>query len=100
MNRKNGAIGFFLAMLMLVMCGACPLPAAQAAERSWLQIHYDPDVPQQTRNHVETAADLIADMLTEYRLPLRQAITAAQSRDFDGLAADRVAAAVLARCKK
>ena len=30
----------------------------------------------------------------------RQAITAAQSRDFDGLAADRVAAAVLARCKK
>lgn len=30
----------------------------------------------------------------------RQAITAAQSRDFDGLAADRVAAAVLARCRK
>ena len=30
----------------------------------------------------------------------RQAITAAQSHDFDGLAADRVAAAVLARCKK
>ena len=30
----------------------------------------------------------------------RQAIIAAQSRDFDGLAADRVAAAVLARCKK
>ena len=81
MNRKNGAIGFCLAMLMFVMCGACPLPAAQAAERSWLQIHYDPDVPQQTRNHVETAADLIADMLTEYRLPLRQPITVLVTAD-------------------
>ena len=81
MNRKNGAIGFCLAMLMFVMCGACPLPVAQAAERSWLQIHYDPDVPQQTRNHVETAADLIADMLTEYRLPLRQPITVLVTAD-------------------
>ena len=61
MNRKNGAIGFCLAMLMFVMCGACPLPVAQAAERSWLQVHYDPDVAAQTRTHVEAAADLIAD---------------------------------------
>ena len=81
MNRKNGAIGFCLVMLMLVMCWACPLPAAQAAERSWLRIHYDPDVPQQTRTHVEVAADLIADMLTEYRLPLRQPVTVLVTAD-------------------
>jgi hypothetical protein len=40
-----------------------------------LQIQYDPDVPAQTRIHVEAAVDLVADMLTEYRLPLRQPVT-------------------------
>ena len=80
MNRKFGATGFCM-LLVFVLCWTLPLPAAQAAERSWLQVHYDPDVVAQTRTHVEAAADLIADMLTEYRLPLRQPITVLVTAD-------------------
>ena len=81
MNRKFGATGFWILLVVFVFCWTLPLPAAQAAERSWLQVHYDPDVAAQTRTHVESAADLIADMLTEYRLPLRQPITVLVTAD-------------------
>ena len=81
MNRKFGATGFWILLVVFVFCWTLPLPAAQAAERSWLQVHYDPDVAAQTRTHVEAAADLIADMLTEYRLPLRQPITVLVTAD-------------------
>ena len=81
MNRKFGATSFWILLVVFVFCWTLPLPAAQAAERSWLQVHYDPDVAAQTRTHVESAADLIADMLTEYRLPLRQPITVLVTAD-------------------
>ena len=57
------------------------LHSVQAAERSWLKIQYDPDVPPQTRVHIEAAVDLVADMLTEYCLPLRQPVTVLVSAD-------------------
>ena len=81
MNQKFGAAGFCLLLLVFVFCWGCLLPAAQAAERSWLRIHYDPEVSAQTRSHVEAAADLIADMLTEYRLPLRWPVTVLVTAD-------------------
>ena len=81
MNRRMGPAGFCRLLLVFALCWGCLLPAAQAAERSWLQVHYDPAVSPQTRNHIEAAADLIADMLTEYRLPLRQPITVLVTAD-------------------
>ena len=81
MKRRMGPAGLCLLLSIFALCWGCLLPAAQAAERSWLQVHYDPDVAAQTRTHVEAAADLIADMLTEYRLPLRQPITVLVTAD-------------------
>ena len=81
MNRRMGPAGFCRLLLVFVLCWGCLLPAAQAAERSWLRIHYDPEVSAQTRAHVEAAADLIADMLTEYRLPLRWPVTVLVTAD-------------------
>lgn len=52
-----------------------------AAERSWVHVHYDPDVPTQTRIHIESSIDLIADMLTEYRLPLGKPVTVLVTAD-------------------
>ena len=68
-------------VLLFLWAMAAPLPLAQAAERSWLRVQYDPDVSAQTRTHVEAAVDLVADMLTESRLPLRNPITVLVTAD-------------------
>ena len=68
-------------VLLFLWAMAAPLPLAQAAERSWLRVQYDPDVSAQTRVHVEAAVDLVADMLTEFRLPLRNPITVLVTAD-------------------
>ena len=68
-------------VLLFLWAMAAPLPLAQAAERSWLRVQYDPDVSAQTRTHVEAAVDLVADMLTEFRLPLRNPITVLVTAD-------------------
>ncbi len=81
MNRKFATAGFRLLLLCFFQVMVCLLQPAQASERSWLQIQYDPDVPTQTRIHVEAAVDLVADMLTEYRLPLRQPVTVLVTAD-------------------
>lgn len=78
MNFRTVSAKIRLLLLLAVIAlwaTAAPPPSVQAAERSWLRIQYDPDVPAQTRVHVEAAADLVADMLTEYRLPLRHPVT-------------------------
>ena len=83
MGSRRFLTGFSLALLLsLFLWGmAAPLPPVEAAERSWLQIQYDPDVSAQTRIHIEAAADLVADMLTEYRLSLRLPITVLVTAD-------------------
>ena len=68
-------------VLLFLWAMAAPLPLAQAAERSWLRVQYDPDVSAQTRVHVEAAVDLVADMLTEFQLPLRNPITVLVTAD-------------------
>ena len=68
-------------VLLFLWAMAAPLPLAQAAERNWLRVQYDPDVSAQTRTHVEAAVDLVANMLTEYRLPLRNPITVLVTAD-------------------
>ena len=68
-------------VLLFLWAMVAQLPLAQAAERSWLRVQYDPDVSAQTRTHVEAAVDLVADMLTEYRLPLRNPITVLVTAD-------------------
>ena len=70
-----------LIFVLSLWCVAVPLPSVQAAERNWLRVQYDPDVPAQTRVHVEAAVDLVADMLTEYKLPLRNPITVLVTAD-------------------
>lgn len=52
-----------------------------AAERSWVHVHYDPEIPAQTRIHIESAIGVIADMLTEYRLPLGRPVTVVVTAD-------------------
>lgn len=71
------ALLFFLSLWGVVV----PLPSVNAAERSWLRVQYDPDVSAQTRTHVEAAVDLVADMLTEYKLPLRNPISVLVTAD-------------------
>ena len=68
-------------VLLFLWALAAPLPLAQAAERNWLRVQYDPDVSAQTRTHVEAAVDLVANMLTEYKLPLRNPITVLVTAD-------------------
>ena len=68
-------------VLLFLWAMAAPLPLAQAAERNWLRVQYDPDVSAQTRTHVEAAVDLVANMLTEYKLPLRNPITVLVTAD-------------------
>jgi len=71
-----------LLLLVLAIWGTVyPFQSVLAAERSWLRVQYDPDVPAQTHVHVEAAVDLVADMLTEYRLPLRNPITVLVTAD-------------------
>ena len=70
-----------LIFVLSLWCVAVPLPSVQAAERNWLRVQYDPDVSAQTRTHVEAAVDLVADMLTEYKLPLRNPITVLVTAD-------------------
>lgn len=70
-----------LIFVLSLWCVAVPLPSVHAAERNWLRVQYDPDVPAQTRVHVEAAVDLVADMLTEYKLPLRNPITVLVTAD-------------------
>lgn len=70
-----------LIFVLSLWCVVVPLPSVQAAERNWLRVQYDPDVPAQTRVHVEAAVDLVADMLTEYKLPLRNPITVLVTAD-------------------
>lgn len=66
---------------LLILCLSLSLGTASAAQRSWIQIHYDPEVSAQTRNHIENAVDLVADMLTEYKLTLMQKITVIVTSD-------------------
>lgn len=54
---------------------------AAAAERNWVQVHYDSPVPVQTRRNVDAAIDVVADLLTEYGLPLRQNLTVIVTAD-------------------
>ena len=68
-------------VLLFLWAMVAPLPLAQAAERNWLRVQYDPDVSAQTRTHVEAAVDLVANMLTEYKLPLRNPITVLVTAD-------------------
>ena len=68
-------------VLLFLWAMAAPLPLAQAAERNWLRVQYDPDVSAQTRTHVEAAVDLVANMLTGYKLPLRNPITVLVTAD-------------------
>ena len=68
-------------VLLFLWAMAAPLPLAQAAERNWLRVQYDPDVSAQTRTHVEAAVDLVANMLTEYKLPLRNPISVLVTAD-------------------
>ena len=68
-------------VLLFLWAMAAPLPLAQAAERNGLRVQYDPDVSAQTRTHVEAAVDLVANMLTEYKLPLRNPITVLVTAD-------------------
>lgn len=71
-----------LLLLVLAIWGTVyPFQSVLAAERSWLRVQYDPDVPAQIHVHVEAAVDLVADMLTEYRLPLRNPITVLVTAD-------------------
>ena len=70
-----------LIFVLSLWCVAVPLPSVQAAERNWLRVQYDPDVSAQTRTHVEAAVDLVANMLTEYKLPLRNPITVLVTAD-------------------
>jgi len=68
-----------LVSLLLLFVWAAPV----FAERSWVQVHYDTGVPAQTKASVESALDVIADMLTEYKLPLRKKTTVIVSADSD-----------------
>ncbi len=77
----SARICLLLLIALAVFSLTASLPLAQAAERSWLRVQYDPDVPAQTRVHVEAAVDLVADMLTEYKLPLRNPITVLVTAD-------------------
>ena len=80
MGFRHFSTGLCLVLLFL-WAMAAPLPLAQAAERNWLRVQYDPDVSAQTRTHVEAAVDLVANMLTEYKLPLRNPITVLVTAD-------------------
>jgi hypothetical protein len=83
MGIRHLSTGLCLVLIFVLSLwyAAAPLPSVQAAERNWLRVQYDPDVPAQTRVHVEAAIDLVADMLTEYKLPLRNAITVLVTAD-------------------
>ena len=80
-RRFSTGLCLVLIFVLSLWCVAVPLPSVQAAERNWLRVQYDPDVPAQTRVHVEAAVDLVADMLTEYKLPLRNPITVLVTAD-------------------
>ena len=75
MSSISVTVGFRVLLLYCFLGMICLLQPVQATERSWLRIQYDPEVSAQTRVHIEAAADLVADMLTEYRLSLRLPIT-------------------------
>ena len=68
---------------LLIICLCLTVGSAHAAQRSWVQIHYDPEVSAQARDHVENAVDLVADMLTEYKIPLMQKISVIVTSDKD-----------------
>lgn len=77
---------YFAAVICQTLLGLCLVFAWVSpvfAEHSWVQVHYDPGVPAETKVNVESAIDLIADMLTEYKLPLRQKVTVIVSSDSD-----------------
>ena len=80
-RRFSTGLCLVLIFVLSLWCVVVPLPSVQAAERNWLRVQYDPDVPAQTRVHVEAAVDLVADMLTEYKLPLRNPITVLVTAD-------------------
>ena len=80
-RRRLTGLCLILIFVLSLWCVAVPLPSVQAAERNWLRVQYDPDVSAQTRTHVEAAVDLVADMLTEYKLPLRNPITVLVTAD-------------------
>ena len=69
--------------LLIVLCISLIFGTVDAAQRSWIQVHYDPEVSAQTRDHIENAVDVVADMLTEYKLPLMQKITVIVTSDKD-----------------
>lgn len=82
LRTLSARIRLLLLLVVFAICAtAAPLPSLHAAERSWLRVQYDPDVPAQTRVHVEAAVDLVADMLNEYRLPLRHPVTVLVTAD-------------------
>lgn len=70
-----------LACCLLALLVATTFTTANAVERSWIQIHYAPEVQADTRGHVEGAVDLVADMLTEYKLTLLRKITVVVTSD-------------------
>lgn len=70
-------IGYICIIALLVMASSI----GEAAERSWVQVHYDTGISEQTKANVDSAIDVVADMLTEYRLPLRQKLTVIVTAD-------------------
>lgn len=74
---------FFAATLAVFLLAAFAGSAA-AAERSWVKVVYQPEVPAATRDNIEAALDTVADLLGEYRVYLTQTVTINISADSDG----------------
>jgi hypothetical protein len=70
-----------LAVFALVAAFAAP---AAAAERSWVKVACQPDVPAAARDNIEAALDTIADLLGEYRIYLTQTVTVVVSDGPEG----------------
>ncbi len=66
-------------ILLLLFASVCS--TAWSADRSWVSIHYDPEVSAQTKQNVEVALNVIADMLTGYKLPLKDKVTVVVTAD-------------------
>ena len=73
-----------LAMLALFMLLAAAGGPAYAAERSWVKVVCQPDVPAATRDNIEAALDTVADLFADYRIYLPQAVTVVVSDGPEG----------------
>ncbi len=75
---------FLAATVAIVLLLAVFAAPAAAAERSWVKVVCQPDVPAATRDNIEAALDTVADLFAEYRVYLTQPVTVVVSADPEG----------------